>query len=695
MAHHFDEFTAKPLGKGEITGNGSVVNATLSTLLSNYKKTVASNYRSILSEEANVSLPPGKLVVSPKIDGQLWYLMSDDGDPVLISPTGRVIAGDLPLLTEYKKIGNRGESDCEDPQVFISFASPDQEKASEVVKLLETQGIKPWFSPRDMASQGGQFEEQLLHNIQNTTGILILLSVHASKSIYVPVEVAKAVEARKKIFVLCVDESRPEGVLEFYLSHIQWADGAGEKFEGAVDRLAGEIKSALQPEQTIMAGELFVAQKQGRPRVGDLASMLGGGADANVDALGFCAFDLVSGGDSEAKMPLANYEDRLSVLQRLCQGGKRVRAITSETTTDKSRINELFSDWVDGGKAEGLVVRTPDNNIYKIKPVVTLDAAIIGYTDRQEDPEQVRSVLLALMRDDGHFQIIGSCGNLGDAASRKDLMARLKESHVNSNYRHVSKSGVLYQFVEPKVVFEVRINDAQTDLATGGPVEKMVLQHSDHGWAAVRKMPGVSLIHPVMSRLREDKQVNDVDVRMAQLNERCFIPDIHSQVELKSLPVSTVLRREVYGKLTKGELAVRKLLVWKTNKEEEEADYPAFVVHWTDYSAGRKDPLKREVRLAPDEATAQAIAEDMLVANIKKGWERKDDDSPKTIDATPETTKKDDEANPDTTQPAVEATKKKATKKKATEKKATKKKATEKKATKKKATKKKTTKKKD
>lgn len=669
MAHHFDEFTAKPLGKGKITGNGTVVNATLSTLLASYKKTVASNYRSILIEEANVSLPQGKLVVSPKIDGQLWYLMSDDGDPVLISPTGRVIAGDLPLLTEYKKIGNRGESASENPHVFISFASPDQEKASEVVKLLEAQGIKPWFSPRDMASQGAQFEEQLLHNIQNTTGILILLSVHASKSIYVPVEVAKAVEARKKIFVLCVDESRPEGVLEFYLSHIQWADGAGEKFEGAVERLAGEIKSALQPKQTIMAGELFVAQKEGRPRVGDLASMLGGGADANLDALGFCAFDLVSGGDSEAKMPLANYEDRLAVLQRLCQGGKRVRAITSETITDKSRINELFADWVDGGKAEGLVVRTPDNNIYKIKPVITIDAAIIGYTDRQEDPEQVRSVLLALMRNDGHFQIIGSCGNLGDANSRKDLMDRLKDSHVNSNYRHVSKSGVLYQFVDPKIVFEVRINDAQTDLATGSPVEKMILQHSDHGWSAVRKMPGVSLIHPVMSRLRDDKQVNEVDVRMAQLNERCFIPDIDSQVELKSLPTSTLLRREVYGKLTKGELAVRKLLVWKTNKDEEEADYPAYVVHWTDYSAGRKDPLKREVRLAPDEDTAQAIAEDMLVANIKKGWERKDqDNSPTTIDAKPKTKKKG-KANPETTPPSLDVTKKKATKKKATKKK--------------------------
>ena len=43
-------------------------------------------------------------------------------------------------------------------------------------------------------------------------------------------------------------------------------------------------------------------------------------------------------------------------------------------------------------------------------------------------------------------------------------------------------------------------------------------------------------------------------------------------------------------------------------------------MHFTDYSPGRKDPLKRTVRLAPDETTATAIAEDMLASEIKKGW---------------------------------------------------------------------------
>ena len=36
---------------------------------------------------------------------------------------------------------------------------------------------------------------------------------------------------------------------------------------------------------------------------------------------------------------------------------------------------------------------------------------------------------------------------------------------------------------------------------------------------------------------------------------------------------------------------------------------------------GRKDPLKREVRLAPNEKIAKAIGAVMIEAKIKKGWE--------------------------------------------------------------------------
>ncbi|HJN74100.1 MAG TPA: hypothetical protein QGF58_09235 [Myxococcota bacterium] len=111
----------------------------------------------------------------------------------------------------------------------------------------------------------------------------------------------------------------------------------------------------------------------------------------------------------------------------------------------------------------------------------------------------------------------------------------------------------------------------------------------DGTWVAVCPMNGVSILHPVFSRRREDKAIDRMDVRASQVLERCL-------------------------------LAVRKLLIWKTNKEQADPSYPAFVVHWTDYSPGRKAPLKREVRLAPTLAQANDLAEVMIVKGVKRGW---------------------------------------------------------------------------
>ena len=75
----------------------------------------------------------------------------------------------------------------------------------------------------------------------------------------------------------------------------------------------------------------------------------------------------------------------------------------------------------------------------------------------------------------------------------------------------------------------------------------------------------------------------------------------------------------------RGDVAVRKLVVWETHKHEvgRELGYPAYVVQFTDFSAGRKDPLQREVRLAASRTAAMTIADEMIAEGIKKGWERK------------------------------------------------------------------------
>ncbi|MCR9161620.1 MAG: hypothetical protein ACE37F_35595 [Nannocystaceae bacterium] len=473
---------ARPCGKGHHRPAGSVTDRDLATAIRRYKRGTASRYTALVPDELPSRLPPGPYLVSPKVDGEQWCLVFEDGDVFLANPAGRVLSGDIPVLEEARAV---------------------------------------------------------------------------------------------------------------------------------MDRVSGT---------TVIAGELFAARKEGRSRHGDLASALSGDEKAQIDRVGFMAFDLVRGGIADATMPLGSYKERFDVLERILGDGKRLHPVKTETTETHEGIAELFETWAAGGKAEGIVVRTPSQHTFKVKASVTLDAVVIGYTERTEDPTQMSSVLLGLFRPDGTVQVIGHCGNLGSDDDRRTVGALLRGLQCPSNYSEANTRGALFQTIEPKVVVEVRISDVQADTSSGDPVQRMVLTFADGAWVARRRMPGVSILHPRLVRVRDDKEAVEADAPVRQVFERVLLPDTETDAAAAALPKSEVLRREAFTKATKGKTAVRKLLVWKTNKDALDPSFPAYVVHFTDYSPGRKDPLKRTVRLAPDEASATAIAEQMLKSEIKKGW---------------------------------------------------------------------------
>jgi len=122
-----------------------------------------------------------------------------------------------------------------------------------------------------------------------------------------------------------------------------------------------------------------------------------------------------------------------------------------------------------------------------------------------------------------------------------------------------------------------------------------------------------------LMRVREDKAVNSHDLRISQIDSYVSVPRV-TRLGASLSAKSEVLRREVWVKEAKGVKAVRKLLVWKTNKELLNPSMPAFVIHWTDYSPGRASPLDREVKLAPTQEIATIIADQLVEENIKKGW---------------------------------------------------------------------------
>jgi hypothetical protein len=159
--------------------------------------------------------------------------------------------------------------------------------------------------------------------------------------------------------------------------------------------------------------------------------------------------------------------------------------------------------------------------------------------------------------------------------------------------------------------------DVQTVDSQNRRIRQTKLKLTKDGWVPDFKVPAASLINAVVMRERTDKPDKVAGVRWDQIAEYAEVPS-ESGV---SLPDAEVVRRQVWKKSSADKTDVRKLVVFKTNKETIDPLYPAFVIHWTDFSSTRKAPLSREVKTAPNLDAANEIAEALIAENIKKGWE--------------------------------------------------------------------------
>jgi len=371
------------------------------------------------------------------------------------------------------------------------------------------------------------------------------------------------------------------------------------------------------PAGLLIAGELHADAGSDRERVGDLSALLAGAA-SGMTRVCFTAFDLLrdAAGSDQLAQP---FDVRWTALQTLIpDGATNLRRIAPTTVEGPTALQSLFTEMVEQGGAEGLVVRSPAGMVYKLKPTRDIDAVIIAFSENADEPDRVRSILLGLMHEDGTIHLLGGCGNVGSAEVRTALHKRLAAQVVPSQVRYASDSGALYRFVKPEIVVTVRVTELQGEKSDGTPTTTPVLEYGAAGWSGRGVRPCPRPIHPVLERIREDKTATAHDVRFAQVADR--LPVSSAAAPTGPLPTSTVVRREVWTKVTKGQTAVRKLVIWRTNKEQADPTYPAYVVHWTDYSASRGTPLDREVRLAPTETLAMSLGDAMIEENIKKGW---------------------------------------------------------------------------
>jgi hypothetical protein len=136
----------------------------------------------------------------------------------------------------------------------------------------------------------------------------------------------------------------------------------------------------------------------------------------------------------------------------------------------------------------------------------------------------------------------------------------------------------------------------------------------------VRRLPLAALIGPSYVRRRPDKSVNPRDLRLSQVTDVVEVPLADKDATRLTLAPSELLRREVYVKTLRGAKMVRKLLLWKTNKERDTAEHPAYVVYLTDFSPNRQSPLEREIRVASTPEAAERLWGELHAKYVVGGW---------------------------------------------------------------------------
>lgn len=379
-----------------------------------------------------------------------------------------------------------------------------------------------------------------------------------------------------------------------------------------LQELASQLKNA-GINNARLAAELYVAVDNGRPRCHDVPEAL----KNDTSKLRLAPFDLleIDGEQWKAK----HYKETHA---KLCElfGSDKVRPVEMRSAKSIDEVNAIYDEWVTEQGAEGLVVHSELPTVWKIKPRHSIDAAVIGYT---MDKDKIRDVLLAVRKEDGLYQSFGvvTCASMNeDERVKVELKVLPQDNKVESEFIQTDSRGVAFQMVRPCAVLEVSFNELIAESNSGKVKTNPLLEFDaeSQSWRSHGLTNGVVALGLSYERIREDKSDAPHDIRISQLTDLCpFAED--KNVKLENLPKSKVIRRQVFEKLLGDKVMLQKFLIWKTNKEES-GIYPAYVFHYTDYSSGRKEFLKRDIRVSNDLEQINSIYESALAENIKKGW---------------------------------------------------------------------------
>lgn len=387
----------------------------------------------------------------------------------------------------------------------------------------------------------------------------------------------------------------------------------------ALDVLAEKLKAA-GIKKALLRCELYLdaaAAADGGRRAGvsEVIRVSFSGSDDDLARLRLAVIDAVMLDGKDMRPQLTEFMTTLNHLREVFGTDEqaRVHAIAGEQITE-AQVPDAFDRHIAAG-AEGVVIRRLNRaETYKVKPVRSIDALLIGFVEGEfEGQFGVSSLLTALTYEgDGEpwLQTFSRVGSGLTDAERIELLDQLRPLQISAPLAMTDSSGREVQFIKPRLVLEMHGEDLVH--AEGGKEQRTQLLSWDeeagsYEFLGLTACPRLSFAR--FRQIRDDKDWRLGGARINQILDRAERPTLQPpSVETK------IIRREVYAKAQ----MLRKLIV--VHKAGDLA-FP-YLVYWTDYSAKRAEPLKVSTELAATEERANALADKLLAKGITKGFER-------------------------------------------------------------------------
>lgn len=128
--------------------------------------------------------------------------------------------------------------------VFVSYSHEDKLTADAICGTLEAQGIRCWIAPRDI-NPGQEWGQAIIQAISGARIMVVVFSHHSNDSQQVMREVERAVHGGLAVLPFRIEDVKPSGSMEYFLSSMHWLDALTEDREEHILRLATSVGAIL------------------------------------------------------------------------------------------------------------------------------------------------------------------------------------------------------------------------------------------------------------------------------------------------------------------------------------------------------------------------------------------------------------------------------------------------------------------